>query len=113
MSLASGKLNRWVAIEKRTGAVDALNQPTDTWELVEERWANFKGQTGMGASRAQEGVTKDISAVSWRIRYCPVGIDAGMRVNHGGIFYDIRGVRHDEERQEWTDLVCERGGNNG
>jgi SPP1 family predicted phage head-tail adaptor len=114
MSNNRGERNRLIQIERRSGDVDAANQPLDTWVLVMERWSKPLTSTGMAAVRAAEqGVPATPSRYSFRINYTPTGIDVGMRVNYKGTFFDIRDVRHDLSNREYTDLVCEQGGNNG
>ena len=117
MTTPAGTKTCKIAIQRRTGAVDTANQPLDEWENVfPPIWAQPRSATGMAAVRAaQEGVAVSPSKVSWRINFRNVGIDNSMRVLHieFGIAYDIRDIRHDLERRQWTDLVCETGGNNG
>lgn len=114
MTLSSGSLSRRIRIERRVAGTDAAGQPLDTWELVAELWASVKGQTGMGVirERLQDNVEASINAYSFRIRFRE-DLDAGMRVVYGGRPYDIKQVRLDLDRREWTDLVCEQGGSNG
>lgn len=111
VTLAAGALNRRVTIQRRADGYDEAGQPVTTWEDVATVWANIAGQTGMGAiTRAQDGVGASIERYSIRIRYRE-GLDAGMRVVHGSQVFDVRQVRMDFDRREFTDLVCELGGN--
>jgi phage head-tail adaptor, putative, SPP1 family len=114
MSRAAGEYSRKIKISKRDPGVDAANQPLDNWLLVLSPWAKPRGATGMGAVRsAMEGVDVSTTMYSFRINYRPAGIDTGMRLEDHGTFYDIRKIVHDVDKHEWTDLVCEAGGNNG
>jgi SPP1 family predicted phage head-tail adaptor len=117
VSLAAGTMNRRITVQRRTGARDALNQPVDTWENVfpGPLWCNIKGATGLGTIKASlPSVPTEANQYSFRIRYRPTGIDIGMRVvDKAGTIFDIKAIRHDMERQEWTDLVCETGRTNG
>lgn len=109
-----GERNRLVVIEKRTGAVDAANQPLDQWVPVMKRWGKPLTVRGMTAVRsAEQGVPVVPGRYSWNINYTPAGIDVGMRVNYKGTYFDIKDIRHDHTNREFTDLVCEQGGNNG
>lgn len=112
MSLAAGDLNVPILIEARTGAVDALNQLTDTWATHASVWSNYKAASGMGSIRAAEGLDTPITKCSFRIRY-RTDITTAMRVNMGGTKFDIIDVRPDHGGKEHTDIVCEFGGNNG
>ncbi|HEX8586172.1 MAG TPA: phage head closure protein [Allosphingosinicella sp.] len=117
MSIAAGELNRMIAIEQRGAVLDEANQSIDAWTAVPglgALWARPLTANGMSSVRAaQEGIPVSPGRYSWRIRYRPVGITTDMRVNHKGMFFDIRDIRHDIEHHDWTDLVCELGGNDG
>lgn len=112
MTLAAGKLNRRVTIQKRTDGTDAAGQPLLTWEDVATVWANVAGDTGLGTIRNAGDVPAAIKRYSVRIRFRE-GLDEGMRVLLGAVPFDIREVRMDYAKREWTDLVCEQGGNDG
>ena len=114
MSRAAGDRNRLISIEKLTGAVDGANQEIEAWQFVIKRWARILTATGMAAVRSsQQGIPLVPGRYSFRINYTPTGINEGYRVNDHGVFYDIRDIRHDHANREYTDLVCEHGGNNG
>lgn len=109
-----GKKNRLLLIQKKSDVRNAANQVIGGWNTMLTRWGEYRGDTGRSAIRAQEtGVPLNINRVSWRINYTPVGITEDMRVNAKGVLYDIRGIRHDEQGRDYTDLICEQGGNNG
>lgn len=115
--MRAGDLNRRIRIERRQVGSDAAGQPLDGWDPapVATVWANVKGATGMASIRQtslQDNVAASVNSYSFRIRYRE-GIDAGMRVVLAGVPYDIKQVRMDHARREWTDLVCEQGGNDG
>jgi SPP1 family predicted phage head-tail adaptor len=113
MGLAAGMLNRPVKIQRSTNGRDGAGQPIKVWVDVVSTWANVKSQTGMGTIIGdQSGVVTSVTRYSFRIRY-RTGIDSSMRVLMGGIPYDITSVQMDEDRREWTDLVCNRGANDG
>lgn len=112
--MQAGNLNRKITIQRRTQTQDAAGQPVDAWVDVVKPWAWVKTQTGMGALRnSQDGsVAMSLVAYSFRIRYRPSVTD-DMRVIYGGLYFDIKQVRHDLADHEWTDIVCEEGGNDG
>jgi len=113
MSLAAGSLNRQVSLQVSANVHDGAGQPIKVWSTIAQVWANVKSQTGMGVvTGEQNGVATSVTRYSFRIRYRQ-GIDAGMRVLMGGVPYDITSVQMDEAGREWTDLVCNRGANNG
>jgi len=117
MSIGAGELNRLIAIEGRTGATDEANQEIDDWSVVPglgALWARPMTPNGMSTiGGGATGVPAAMSRYSWRIRYRPVGIDVGMRVNYKGQLFDIVDIKHDLDRRDWTDLVCTTGANNG
>lgn len=114
MSMAAGELNRRIAILKRGVAVDGTNQQIGVLEPYLTLWARILGATGMAAVRAaQEGIALAPGRYSFRIRYRPTGVDAGMAVKYQEMVFDIVDVRHDLANHDYTDLVCETGANNG
>lgn len=113
--VVAGNLNRRITIQRRGPEQDEAGQPIDGWVEVAKPWAWIKGQTGMGVGRQMAGegtVATSLNVYSFRIRYRPAITDA-MRVLYDGRVYDIKHVRHDLAGREWTDLVCELGGNDG
>lgn len=109
-----GKLNRRIVIQKRAQIQDETGQVMDAWVEVAKLWAWVKTQTGMGSLRNDQAgsVSMSLAAYSFRIRYRPSVTD-DMRVIYGGLYFDIKQVRHDLADHEWTDIVCEEGGNAG
>ncbi|MET0332554.1 MAG: phage head closure protein [Dyella sp.] len=114
MTLAAGTLNRLITIQQRSAAQDEAGQPIDTWSDVISVWANIAGHTGMRsiATGSANGVVASIDAYSIRIRYRE-GIDTSMRVVCGSRTFDIKQIRYDLAGREWTDLICQQGGNDG
>ena len=112
--LPAGSFNRKLELQQRPAGVDGTNQPVDNWEHVRYLRARPVGATGMSVIRsAEQGIAVGPGKYSWRIRYRPTGINEGMRVVYQGVIFDIIDVRHDYENHDWTDLVCETGGNRG
>lgn len=108
-----GTLNRRITIQRQSTSTDEAGQPLDVWTDVATVWANVKGQTGLGAIKDVQGnVSSSISRYSFRIRF-RAGLDAGMRVIYNAVPFDVTQVRMDFAEREWTDLVCELGGNDG
>lgn len=113
--MKAGPLNRRIRIERRQTGTDSIGQPLDGWELVGEVWAWVQGGTGMASIRQsglQDNVAASLNSYSFRVRFRE-GLDAGMRVFYGGQAFDVKQVRMDFAGREWTDLVCETGGNQG
>ena len=113
--MKAGKLNRRILIQKRTQAQDENGQPIDTWVDVVRIWAWVKTQSGMAVARQtanQDGVAMSVNSYSFRIRYRPSVTD-DMRVVYRGPYFAIKQVRHALAGHDWTDIVCEEGGNAG
>ena len=112
MGLAAGKLNRRILIQKRTPGTDEAGGPLLTWCDVATVWANVAGDAGLATIRASGDLPAPIKRYSFRIRFRE-GLDEGMRVVLAGEPFDVKQVRMDYAGREWTDLVCEVGGNDG
>jgi SPP1 family predicted phage head-tail adaptor len=113
--VASGRLNKRVRIEQLVDSQDTLGQPVRTWEPVATIWADVKVMTGMGAARNEMtagGNEVARTTVSIRIRN-RAGINHGMRAVIGGRNYDIRDVLYDVAGNEFIDLACHVGANEG
>lgn len=115
MSIAAGSLTRKITIEHPVDTVDDYNQAHKIWLPLLRVWGRPLTSTGMASVRAlMDGVPLVPGQYSWRIRYRPEGITSAMRINYQDkFFFDIRELRHDFDRHEYTDLVCELGGNDG
>jgi SPP1 family predicted phage head-tail adaptor len=109
--MEAGKLNRRISIQSRDAGTDAAGQPVQTWTTLATVWAHILGTNGMQTIKAPLGGV-EINAYSFRIRY-RTDVDAAKRVVFGSQNYDVKQVRHDHAGKEWTDLVCEVGGNDG
>jgi len=112
VTLAAGKLNRRITIQRRQTGTDAAGQPLQGWEDVVVVWSQLAGDNGLATIRASGDLPAPIKRYSFRIRYRD-GLDEGMRVIYAGAPFDIKAVRMDFAGREWTDLVCELGGNDG
>ena len=113
MSIPAGDLNRRIIIEQKSSTVDGTNQKVNLWTPFKPKWSKPLGLTGLAAIRAaDESLTPPPGRYSWRMRF-DLTITVAHRVNYKGHIFDIRDVRHDFAAREYTDLVCEYGGNNG
>lgn len=113
--MQAGKLNRRITVQKRAQGQDDAGQPIDVWVDVAKVWSWVKTQNGMaatGQTASQSGVAMSVNSYSFRVRYRPTVTD-DMRVLYGGMAFDVKQVRHDLAGHEWTDIVCEQGGNDG
>jgi SPP1 family predicted phage head-tail adaptor len=112
-----GKRNRLIKFYRPLSAVNAANE-AEGWEdePFKEKWAEVKGETGMGSIRAAAmagGVHTPLDNYSFRVSY-DRSIDLTMRlVDPEGDVYNIIAVRHDKARRQYTDIVAQLGGANG
>lgn len=103
--MRAGQLNQRVTIERKAAGQDSVGQPAQTWQTVATVWADLRHPGGLEAIRA--GADTSLVRASVRIRFRD-DIDAGMRVAHGAVYYDIKAVLPDAGRREYLDLLCER-----
>lgn len=113
--LKAQRLNRRVTIQRRAGGQDAAGQPLDNWVTYCKLWADFKTITGSGFVNqefysAQHEVSRTTASVRVRKRD---GIEAGMRLLHNGVVYDIRVVLPDLQDNRYMDIGVAVGANNG
>lgn len=104
------KLKHRITIQSKSGGVDELGQPLNTWVDVATPRASIIHKSGLQALKADAETS--ITAASFRIRY-KSGLTAGMRIVRGADIYDIKAVLPDLEGRRWVDLICEIGANHG
>lgn len=101
--MRAGQLNHRITIQRPTGAQDAWGTPEPAgWEDVALVWADFRYQSGSESIRAGADVSTVRASVRIRWR---TGVDAGMRVLHGGQVFDVEAVLPSADRKH-IDLVC-------
>jgi SPP1 family predicted phage head-tail adaptor len=118
MGLAAGELNRRVPVQRRIPGEDEAGQPIETWEPVGDIWVGIANETGLGAIRSslQGNVPASIARYSFLARFGAVqalGVDAGMRIVHDGLIFEIKGVTRDMRRRDRAYIIAEQGGNAG
>jgi SPP1 family predicted phage head-tail adaptor len=107
----AGTLRNQITLQTRDSGTDDAGQPVQTWTDLASVWADIRGANGLNTIKASlDGV--EINAYSFRIRY-RTDVDAAKRVVYGGQNFDVKQVRHDHARKEWTDIIAEVGGNDG
>ena len=109
MTLAAGKLNQRITLQRRATGHDAAGQPVQTWADICTVWADVRYQGGLESLKGGEPVS--VAKASIRIRY-RTELDAGMRAVLGATVFDIKAVLPDAGR-EYLDLSCETGANQG
>jgi SPP1 family predicted phage head-tail adaptor len=98
----AGKMDQRVTIQSPASGQDAIGQPATTWTDVVTVWASVAYLSGLSAIKAGADTAQVQASV--RIRY-RTGVNAGMRVVHGDVVFDIRSVLP-VEKNVFLDLVC-------
>jgi SPP1 family predicted phage head-tail adaptor len=102
--MQAGRLNRRCVLQTPGTAQDELGQPIPGWTDVATLWADIRMKSGLEAIKA--GAPVSVVAASVRIRYL-AGVNAGMRVVHNLVAYEIKAVMPDVSGREFLDLAVE------
>ena len=102
--MQAGRLNRRCVIQQPGTATDELGQPILGWTDVATVWADIRMKSGLEAIKA--GAPVSTVQASIRIRYRG-DVNAGMRVVHNLVAYDIVAVMPDASGREFVDLACQ------
>lgn len=100
--MKSGTLRNRITIQSPSSVQDASGQPIVSWIDVALVWADIQYISGISALKA--GMDTSAVKVSIRIRYM-AGVNAGMRVLHGGNVFSIEAVLPNMAMRS-VDLVC-------
>lgn len=102
--MQAGRLNRRCVLQTPGTATDEIGQPIPGWTDVATVWADIRMRSGMESIKA--GAPVSVVAASIRIRYRS-DVNAGMRVVHNLVAYEIKAKLPDVSGREFLDLVCE------
>ena len=102
--MQAGRLNRRCTLQQPGTATDELGQPIPGWTDIASVWADIRMRSGLESIKA--GAPVSVVAASIRIRY-RAGVNAGMRVVHNLVNYEIKAVMPDVSGREFLDLACE------
>ncbi|MBN7138997.1 phage head-tail joining protein [Lysobacter enzymogenes] len=116
--MGAGKYNRRATVKYRVDANDDAGQPADDWKVLGSLWVSIANETGMGAIRSslQGNVPASIARYSFEARFESVrelGVNEGMRMEHDGLIFDIKGVVRDLKHRGKAYILTEQGGNAG
>ncbi|KAB7769436.1 head-tail adaptor protein [Xanthomonas maliensis] len=105
-------------MQRPATGTDPEGQPAMGWEDAGQLWAGIANETGMGAIRSSvaAGLPTSIARYSFLVRFADaaaLGVDAGMRIAHDGLVFEIKGVIRDLKDRDRAYLVTEQGGNSG
>ena len=102
--MQAGRLNRRCTLQAPGTTTDEIGQPIPGWTDVATVWGDIRLKSGLEAIKA--GAPVSTVQASVRIRY-RAGINAGMRVVHNLVAYEIKAVLPDVGGREYVDLVAE------
>ena len=102
--MQAGRLNRKCTLQAPGTTQDELGQPIPGWTDVATVWADIRMKSGLESIKA--GASVSTVQASIRIRYRS-GVNAGMRVVHNLVNYEIKAVMPDESGRVFMDLACE------
>lgn len=102
--MQAGRLNRRCVLQTPGTATDEIGQPIPGWTDVATVWADIRMRSGLESIKA--GAPVSVVAASIRIRYRS-DVNAGMRVMHNLVAYEIKAVMPDVSGREFLDLACE------
>lgn len=104
MGLAAGRLNRRIAIRRKTMLSDGHGGQNSSWDTVATVWAETKSQNGREAVIA--GALQGISA--WRIviRY-RAAVTTADQVRIDGRDYNIRTIEDPDGRREMLVIIAD------
>jgi SPP1 family predicted phage head-tail adaptor len=105
--MRAGELRHRITIEHATEVQDEYGEPLKVWAPFVEAWASREDLTGREAFQAQQ-VRAELTT-RFGMRYVD-GITAKMRVNAGGVLYDIASVADPEGRGRTLIIMAERQG---
>ena len=100
--MSAGQLRHRVDLQSPVATQDAQGQPSTAWLTTATVWADIRYQTGVSAIKSGA----DISVVRVSIRMRHRAINAGQRVLHDGVAYNIIAVQPDV-RRAYVDCVSE------
>ena len=100
--MSAGQLRHLVELQTRVDVVDEIGQPSTSWLTTASVWADIRYQTGLSVIKS--GADVSVVRVSVRMRYR--AINAGQRIVHEGVVFNIEAVQPDV-RRAYVDCVAE------
>lgn len=97
--MKAGNLDRRIAITRRTGGVNAFNEPVDIWETVTTIWASETPISDGERLRAGETLAQKASRFVVRYSAITATITPIDRISYEGKVWDINGVKEIGRRE--------------
>ncbi|WP_241560816.1 phage head closure protein [Bordetella avium] len=102
--MKAGPLRNKVQILRQEQVRAGGGQVVGQWVEYAKVWANFQRLSGLGTIKADADVS--LIKASVRIRFRS-DVDDTMRVQHGGVVYEVKAVLPDVAHREHIDLVVQ------
>lgn len=109
--MLSQRLRHKIDIEQRTQSLSAAGEITQTWATF-AAGVRAGVEPISGREKLAGGANMGTQAVRIVTRYRP-GITEQMRINWGGVLYDIQSVITVGELDRMIEIMAERGANRG
>ena len=100
--MSSGQLRHLVELQSQVATFDELGQPSTSWLTVASPHAGITYQNATASLKA--GMDVSVSRAILKLRYRAV--NAGQRVLHEGVAFNIESVQPDI-RRAYVYLTCE------
>jgi len=100
--MSAGQLRHLVALQSKVDTVDEIGQPSTAWLTTASVWADIRYQSGISSIKSGA----DVSVVKVSIRMRHRAVNAGQRITHDGVAFNIESVLPDA-RRAFVDCVCE------
>ena len=102
--MRAGRLRERIIIESSSEAIDSVGFPVLTWSTFATVWGNVLANNGKEFIEARE-VHSSLSRII-SIRYL-ASVTPQMRVNHGGVYYNILATFDPDSRGRQLKLYCD------
>lgn len=101
-----GKLDRRITIQQRTVALDAYNEPVETWSALATVWAKVDYPLTASDENVTDGLNVAYTRIEFTIRH---RTDIGFinRIVYGSDTYDVERIS-EEGRKSYLKITAER-----
>lgn len=104
--MRAGDLNQRIVIEQKQVTRDSMGGEVKTWVQYAAVWAQIQHLSGRELIAAKQAASEVTARIT--IRYL-AGVDASMRVRHGGDVYAISAVVPTGRSRTGMNLECSLG----
>jgi len=101
--MRSGRRNSKVLIENHTETINSVGEPVETWSTYATAWVEIKTQSGKEFIQAKEQNSELTHILT---THYISGVTPKMRINNGGLYYNILSVFDPTTRKRELKLYC-------